>query len=200
MIEKRRGFETLDEILKVLCIDTVQLGPGDYGMSIGKTNATYAGGLRPEVKKRARSASRRPSRQASGPVRKYGGLRGLTTTSSSASRTCSRHALSPIDASRPEIAPWCRSRMGPVFQAGQPLARVAPAAHRARHRAKRAGDRARRAPLCRQQHNARPKHLPLFACRRAQPSLKHRALFRRQPDLRCLGCHPDRESRISHQR
>jgi 2-keto-3-deoxy-L-rhamnonate aldolase RhmA len=50
MIEKRLGFENLDEILKVPGIDMVQFGPGDYGMSIGKANATYAGGLHPEVK------------------------------------------------------------------------------------------------------------------------------------------------------
>ena len=49
MIEKRKGFENLDEILKVPGIDMVQFGPGDYGMSIGKANATYAGGVRPEV-------------------------------------------------------------------------------------------------------------------------------------------------------
>jgi hypothetical protein len=28
----------------------VQFGPGDYGISIGKASATYAGGLHPEVK------------------------------------------------------------------------------------------------------------------------------------------------------
>jgi len=50
MIEKRQGYENLDEILKVPGIDMVQFGPGDYGMSIGKLNVTYAGGLHPEVK------------------------------------------------------------------------------------------------------------------------------------------------------
>jgi 2-keto-3-deoxy-L-rhamnonate aldolase RhmA len=50
MIEKRQGYENLDDILKVPGIDMVQFGPGDYGMSIGKANATYAGGLYPEVK------------------------------------------------------------------------------------------------------------------------------------------------------
>jgi 2-keto-3-deoxy-L-rhamnonate aldolase RhmA len=50
MIEKRKGFENLDEILKVPGIDMVQFGPGDYGTSIGKANESYAAGLRPEVK------------------------------------------------------------------------------------------------------------------------------------------------------
>jgi 2-keto-3-deoxy-L-rhamnonate aldolase RhmA len=50
MIEKRQGYENLDEILKVPGIDMVQFGPGDYGMSIGKPNVTYGGGLHPEVK------------------------------------------------------------------------------------------------------------------------------------------------------
>jgi 2-keto-3-deoxy-L-rhamnonate aldolase RhmA len=49
MIEKREGYENLDEILKVPGIDMVQFGPGDYGMSVGKPNDTYGGGLHPDV-------------------------------------------------------------------------------------------------------------------------------------------------------
>jgi 2-keto-3-deoxy-L-rhamnonate aldolase RhmA len=49
MIEKKEGMDNLDEILKVPGIDMVQFGPGDYGISIGKANASYAGGLHPEV-------------------------------------------------------------------------------------------------------------------------------------------------------
>jgi 2-keto-3-deoxy-L-rhamnonate aldolase RhmA len=50
MIEKRQGLENLDEILKVPGIDMVQFGPGDFGMSIGKPNESYGGGLHPDVK------------------------------------------------------------------------------------------------------------------------------------------------------
>jgi 2-keto-3-deoxy-L-rhamnonate aldolase RhmA len=49
MLEKRLGFENLDDILKVPGIDMVQFGPGDYGLSIGRASATYAGGLHPDV-------------------------------------------------------------------------------------------------------------------------------------------------------
>jgi hypothetical protein len=38
------------------------------------------------------------------------------------------------------------------------------------------------------------KHLPLFSCRRTEPSLKHRALLRAQPDSYCTGNHPNVES------
>lgn len=50
MIEKRAGVENLEEILKVPGIDMVQFGPGDYGLSVGKANTTYGGGLHPDVK------------------------------------------------------------------------------------------------------------------------------------------------------
>ena len=50
MIEKRTSVENLEEILRVPGIDMVQFGPGDYGISIGKASASYAGGLHPEVR------------------------------------------------------------------------------------------------------------------------------------------------------
>jgi hypothetical protein len=42
--------------------------------------------------------------------------------------------------------------------------------------------------------------MPLFRRRRPQPSLKHRALFRPQPDFHCIGYHSNVESRIRLQR
>src|SRR5262245_16208208 len=50
MIEKRAGVENLEEIPKVPGIDMVQFGPGDYGLSVGKANTSYGGGLHPDVK------------------------------------------------------------------------------------------------------------------------------------------------------
>jgi hypothetical protein len=83
-----------------------------------------------------------------------------------------------------------------VRQPGKPLVRKAtpPAANRPRHRPHLARDRTRRAILGRQQHDPCPKDLPLFGRRRTEPSLKHRALLRAQPDLRSFAYHPDVES------
>ena len=49
MIEKRAGVENLEAILRVPGIDMVQFGPGDYGLSVGKPNTSYGGGLHPDV-------------------------------------------------------------------------------------------------------------------------------------------------------
>ena len=41
------------------------------------------------------------------------------------------------------------------------------------------------------QHDPYPQQLPLLRGRGAEPSLKHRALFRLQPNLGCVGDHLD---------
>ena len=44
------------------------------------------------------------------------------------------------------------------------------------------------------QHDPYPQQLPLLRGRGAEPSLKHRALFRLQPNLDCIGNHLDVKS------
>ena len=89
-----------------------------------------------------------------------------------------------------------------LLQPGKAFPRIAaaPQTHRARHRAELACDRARRAPLGRHQNNPCPQHIALRRRRRAEPSLKHHALLRPQPDLSSFAYHSDVESRITQLR
>jgi len=91
-----------------------------------------------------------------------------------------------------------RHRTGSRFvgQAGQslPAEPATPQTDGPRHRAHAPSDRPRRASFGRQQDDPRAKNVALFRRRCPNPSLKHRTILRRQPDVRSFGNHPDVES------
>src|SRR5882762_2847731 len=61
------------------------------------------------------------------------------------------------------------------------------------------GDRARAAPVRRQQNYPRPLQIALQRHRRATTRLKHLAIFPRKVDFSCFGDHPYLESRLTIQ-